>query len=82
MISYDDIKCYFNPFTPALHIQIQVPGAACDVIILNNSVIYFGQEKEIFKQYQTDHDFIKDAGEKWRNTITKLTQKFCAVPSN
>ena len=49
MISYDDIKCYFNPFTPALHIQIQVPGVACDVIILNNSVIYFGQEKEIFQ---------------------------------
>ena len=56
IISYDNTKCFFNPFAPAPQVQIHFPGVACDVIILNNSVIYVVQEKEIFKQYQTDHN--------------------------
>ena len=55
--------------------QIHFPGVACDVIILNNSVIYVVQEKEIFKQYQTDHNLVKDAREKRRNTIYKVDPK-------
>ena len=41
-------------------------------IYLNNSVIYIVQEKEIFKQYQTDHNLVKDAREKRQNTIYKV----------
>ena len=33
------------------------------------------QEKEIFKQYQTDHNLVTFAGEKRQNTIYKVDLK-------
>ena len=61
--------------------QIHFPGVACDVINLNNSLIYVAQEKEIFKQYQTDHNLVKVAREKRQNTIYKVDLKILFVPS-